>query len=60
MLEDQDLVVVKDITKAKRFGQGSDGLAWFWRIGPSKDELTGEWMEECEYSQQFSVLSVYV
>jgi len=47
-LEEKDLVVVKDITMAKRFGQGSDRLAWFWRIGPSKDSLTGEWMEECE------------
>jgi hypothetical protein len=47
-LEPKDLVVVKDISKAKRFGQGSDSLAWFWRIGPSKDLLTGKWMEECE------------
>ena len=47
-LEEKDLVVVKDVTMAKRFGQGSDRLAWFWRIGPSQDELTGEWMEECE------------
>jgi hypothetical protein len=48
-LEGKDLVVVKDITKAKRFGQGSDTLAWFWRIGPSEDQITGEWMEECEW-----------
>jgi hypothetical protein len=47
-LVQKDLVVVKDITKAKRFGQGSDSLAWFWRLGPSEDSLTGEWMEECE------------
>jgi hypothetical protein len=47
-LEEKDLVVVKDITSAKRFGQGSDRLAWFWRIGPGEDSLTGEWMEECE------------
>jgi len=46
-LNQKDLVVVKDISMAKRFGQGSDSLAWFWRIGPSKDALTGEWMEEC-------------
>ena len=44
----KDLVVIKDISMAKRFGQGSDSLAWFWRIGPSEDEITGEWMEECE------------
>jgi hypothetical protein len=47
-LEEKDLVVVKDITKAKRFGQGSDRLAWFWRIGPTEGSVTGEWMEECE------------
>ena len=44
----KDLVTVKDITKAKRFGQGSDSLAWFWRIGPNQDALTGEWLEECK------------
>ena len=53
-LEEKDLVVVKDITNAKRFGQGSDSLAWFWRIGPSKDLVTGEWMEECECNSIFS------
>lgn len=47
-LDEKDLVVVKDITNAKRYGQGSDRLAWFWRIRPSKDNMTGEWMEECE------------
>lgn len=47
-LEEKDLVVVKDVTNAKRFGQGSDSLAWFWRVGPHRDALTGEWMEECE------------
>jgi hypothetical protein len=49
-LNQNDLVVVKDIAMAKRFGQGSDTLAWFWRIGPQKDALTGEWMEECEFN----------
>lgn len=47
-LERKDLVVVKDITMTKRYGQGSDSLAWFWRIGPSEDKITGKWMEECE------------
>ena len=52
-----DIVVVKDVTMAKRFGQGSDRLAWFWRIGPSQDKLTGEWMEECEQVLCFNCLS---
>ena len=47
-LSEKDLVVVKDITMVNHFGQGSDTLAWFWRIGPSEDKLTGEWMEEYE------------
>jgi hypothetical protein len=47
-LEEKHLVVVKDVMMAKRFGQGNDRLAWFWRIGPSDNALTGEWMEECE------------
>ena len=59
-LEEKDLVVVKDITSAKRFGQGSDSLAWFWRIGPGEDQLTGEWMEECEWNWHFWDLSVYI
>jgi hypothetical protein len=46
-LDQKHLVVVKDIIQAKRYGQGSDGLAWFWHIGPNEDSLTGEWMEEC-------------
>ena len=53
-LNQTDLVVVKDIAMAKRFGQGSDTLAWFWHIGPSKDSLTGEWMEECKSNLSFA------
>jgi hypothetical protein len=58
-LDQKDLVVVKDITKAKRFGQGSDSLAWFWRIGPGEDSLTGEWMEECKWRWLYCVFIVY-
>jgi hypothetical protein len=57
-LKQKDLVVVKDISNAKRFGQGSDSLAWFWRIGPSKDSLTGEWME-VSGNELFLLLSIY-
>jgi len=46
-LDTKDLVTVKDITVAKRFGQGSYALAWFWRIGPGQEALTGEWLGEC-------------
>lgn len=58
-LEANDLVTVKDITMAKRFGQGSDRLAWFWRIGPTEDALTGEWMEECEIYWFYFFLMFY-
>jgi hypothetical protein len=57
-LKEKDLVVVKDVTMAKRFGQGSDRLAWFWRIGPSQDSLTGEWMEECKKHFILWIISV--
>ena len=53
-LNQTDLVVVKDIAMAKHFGQGSDTLAWFWHIGPSKYSLTGEWMEECKSNLSFA------
>jgi hypothetical protein len=53
-LEEKHLVVVKDITNAKRYGQGSETLAWFWRIGPTKDSASGEWMEECECNRHLS------
>ena len=56
-LHQKDLVVVKDIAMAKRFGQGSDRLAWFWRIGPSEDALTGKWMEECELTLSLCLYS---
>jgi hypothetical protein len=64
-LNQKDLVVVKDISMAKRFGQGSDSLAWFWRIGPSEDALTGEWMEECGlncsyFFSPFSLISLFI
>ena len=32
-------MVVKDITMAKRFGQGSDILAWFWMEEKSESEI---------------------
>jgi hypothetical protein len=47
-LDMKDLATVKDITAAKRFGQGSYTLAWFWRIGPGQEALTGEWLGECK------------
>src|SRR5277367_6596128 len=50
-LEERDLVVVKDITMAKRFGQGSESPTWIWRIGPAEGSVSEKWMEECEWKQ---------
>jgi hypothetical protein len=57
-LDVKDLVTVKDITMAKRFEQGSDTLAWFWRIGPAQERLTGEWLGECKLKRLFGVILV--
>jgi hypothetical protein len=49
-ITDNDLKVAGDITDAGRFGQRSDTLPWFWRIGESIDESGGPRMLECMYS----------
>ena len=59
-LNDKDLKTVKDVTMAKRYGQGNDTLAWFWHIGPSQDSLTGEWMEECKSGIESSFLNNFI
>jgi hypothetical protein len=43
-----ELGVSKDITEENRFGQGSDILPWFWRIGASQLGSPGVWNEECK------------
>jgi hypothetical protein len=54
-----ELKVSKDITEENRFGQGSDILPWFWRIGGNQSGPTGIWNDECEYyhalSSEFSL-----
>ena len=36
LIKPDELEVSKDITEENRFGQGSDILPWFWRIGTSR------------------------
>lgn len=48
ILPDQ-LSVNKEVTEENRFGQGSDSLAWFWRLNASSDGQLGTWMDECEF-----------
>jgi hypothetical protein len=45
-ITDDDLKVAGDLTDERRFGQRSDALPWFWRIGDAV-EMNGPRMEEC-------------
>ncbi|KAG1744530.1 uncharacterized protein EDB91DRAFT_1050678, partial [Suillus paluster] len=45
-LKPQDLVVSKEVTEENRHGQGSDKLAWFWRINNAEDSQKNVWMNE--------------
>jgi hypothetical protein len=62
-ITDDDLKLAGDLTDERRFGQRSDTLPWFWRIGDTV-EMNGPQMEECTYynlsgSYPTDVLSVY-
>lgn len=45
-IKPDELGVPKDITEENRFGQSSDVLPWFWRIG---NGIAAPWNEECKY-----------
>ena len=47
-ITDDDLKVAGDITDERRFGQRSDTLPWFWRIGEPA-VAGGPKMQECMY-----------
>ncbi|KAG2048685.1 hypothetical protein BDR06DRAFT_1071146 [Suillus hirtellus] len=48
-LKAEDLTVSKEVTEENRHGQGSDRLAWFWRINSAEDSQKSKWMNECEF-----------
>jgi len=48
-ITDNDLTVAGDLTDARRFGQRSDTLPWFWRIGEAVNDSDGPGMQECMY-----------
>jgi hypothetical protein len=48
LIKPDELGLSKDITEENRFGQSSDILPWFWRIGGSQLEPPGVWNEECK------------
>ena len=41
--------VPSDITEENRFGQRSDVLPWFWRLGGQNEDQHDTWMEECKF-----------
>ncbi|KAG2116427.1 uncharacterized protein F5147DRAFT_531540, partial [Suillus discolor] len=40
------LSVDKEVTEENRYGQGSDRLAWFWRVNNGHDLKEDVWMDE--------------
>jgi hypothetical protein len=42
-----DLKMPGDIVEANRFGQKSDKMAWFWRLGSFHENETTPQMKEC-------------
>ena len=54
-IKPEELGVNKDITEENRYGQSSDILPWFWRIGGSQLQSPDVWNEECKciYSKIF-------
>jgi hypothetical protein len=53
LIKPNELGVSKDITEENRFGQSSDVLPWFWRIGGSRLEPPDVWNEECKCHKTF-------
>jgi hypothetical protein len=49
----EQLTVDKEVTEENRFGQGSDKLAWFWRVNNARESQKDTWMDECERSFQY-------
>ena len=48
LIKAEELGVSKDVTEENRYGQSSDILPWFWRIGGSQLQSPGVWNEECK------------
>ncbi|KAG1729111.1 uncharacterized protein EDB91DRAFT_1085887 [Suillus paluster] len=41
-----ELSIDKEVTEENRFGQGSDRLAWFWRVNNASEGQEDAWMDE--------------
>ncbi|KAI9574129.1 hypothetical protein HD554DRAFT_2010487, partial [Boletus coccyginus] len=46
-ISQKGLRVSADITKENQFGQSSDVLPWFWRLGDLNGTVSG-WDDECK------------
>lgn len=49
-ITNNDLKVAGDLTDTWIFGQQSDTLPWFWKIGKAMNDPSGPRMQECMYS----------
>ena len=47
-ITNNDMKLAGDLTDEQRFGQRSDTLVWFWRMGYGLDQ-SGPRMKECKY-----------
>ncbi|KAG2089645.1 hypothetical protein BD769DRAFT_1371923, partial [Suillus cothurnatus] len=45
-IQPHQLSVDKEVTEENRYGQGSDRLAWFWRVNNSHNLKEDVWMDE--------------
>ena len=57
-ISDEDLKVAGDLTDERRFGQRSDTLPWFWRIGEGVNTNSPR-MHECMY-YCFHIIVTYI
>ncbi|SRR6266446_3642888 len=57
LIKPNELGVSKDVTEENWFGQGSNILPWFWRIGESQLGPPDVWNEECKCYNMFNLNS---
>lgn len=53
ILDDEHLIVPKDLTEENRTGQRSDTLSWIWRLDGQHVAEGDDWMKECMF---FSII----
>lgn len=47
-IQPNQLSVDREVTEENRYGQGSDRLAWFWRVNSGRNSDEDAWMDECK------------